>query len=76
MNKHAVNSCPSCGQKIPLKKFIFLTNYSTITCDRCKSKLEIGNRVKNGLVGGISGALTAASITGMAYTGQSEMLQI
>jgi DNA-directed RNA polymerase subunit RPC12/RpoP len=65
-----MNLCPNCKQKIPPKNFLFLTNYSTITCKKCNSKLEVRNRIQNSIIGGLFGAASAASITGFALIGE------
>lgn len=65
-----MNTCPNCEQKIPFKKFLLLTNYSTITCKKCNAKLEVKNRIQFSLIGGLFGGASAASITGFAFIGE------
>lgn len=62
--------CPSCGQRIPFRKFVQLNNFSVTNCTGCNARIEISNRTANAVIAGISGALAAAFIVMGAYIGQ------
>jgi len=51
-------TCPKCRNKIPGWKLMFLTNFNTITCSTCLTKLQ-ANRKINSLIGGIGGGMGA-----------------
>ena len=49
-------TCPKCGNKIPAWKLIFLTNFNTITCPTCSTRLQANKKI-NTLIGGIGGGV-------------------
>ena len=52
--------CPKCGNKIPGWKMMFLTNFNTITCPTCSTKLQVKNKGTSSLIGGIGGGVGGA----------------
>jgi len=51
-------TCPKCKNKIPGWKLMFLTNFNTITCPTCSTRLQANKKI-NSLIGGIGGAVGA-----------------
>ena len=70
MSKNQIASCPSCGGRIPFKKFVQLNNFSVTNCVDCNARIEISNRTANGIIAGVSGIISAASIFLGAYYGE------
>ena len=71
MSKNQIACCPNCAGRIPFKKFVELNNFSATNCGICKVRIEISNRTANGVIAGISGIISAASIVlsaGIAQT--------
>lgn len=62
--------CPSCGQRIPFRKFVQLNNFSVTNCTGCKARIEISNRTANAIIAGVSGTAAAASVVIGIYVGQ------
>ena len=48
--------CPKCRSKIPAWKLMFLTNFNTITCLTCSTRLQANRRISS-LIGGIGGGI-------------------
>lgn len=69
MSKNQIACCPNCAGRIPFKKFVELNNFSATNCGICKVRIEISNRTANGVIAGISGIISAASIVLSAYIG-------
>jgi len=51
-------TCPKCRNKIPARKLLFLTNFNTIGCPACSTRLQANKKI-NSLIGGIGGGLGA-----------------
>jgi hypothetical protein len=49
-------TCPKCRNKIPAWKLLFLTNFNTITCPTCSTRLQLNKKISR-LIGGIGGGL-------------------
>ena len=49
-------TCPKCRNKIPVWKLMFLTNFNTITCPTCSTRLQANKKI-NSLIGGIGGGV-------------------
>ena len=62
--------CPKCKNEIPLKKFIFLTNYNNIKCSSCFSELK-ANKKTNSILGAIGGGIGAGVTTLLLVTYQT-----
>jgi DNA-directed RNA polymerase subunit RPC12/RpoP len=52
--------CPKCGDRIPSRKLILLTNRSTVACPSCSAKLQVKNKNFSGLVGASGGLIVMA----------------
>lgn len=59
-----MNSCPKCGNEIPLKKFFFVSNFRNIKCPSCNTEL-LSDKITLSVIGGISG-FSAALTVGIA----------
>jgi uncharacterized protein (DUF983 family) len=70
MSRNQNACCPSCGERIPFKKFVQLNNFSVTNCNGCNARIEISNRTANAIIAGVSGIISAASIVFGAYLGQ------
>ena len=55
-------TCPKCRNKIPAWKLMFLTNFNTITCSTCSTRLKANKKI-NSLIGGIGGGVGAGIAT-------------
>jgi hypothetical protein len=68
-----MNNCPRCMNKIPLRKYFFMSNLRNIRCPSCKTEL-LPNKMTLSIIGGISGfcgALTPGIASVIYYlTGQ------
>lgn len=71
MSKNQIASCPSCGSRIPFKKFVQLNNFSATNCETCNTRIEISNRTTNAVMAGISGVVSAFCIFVCAYEGKA-----
>ena len=50
--------CPKCGNKIPARKLLLLTRFSTsTTCPMCSSQLEWKNKRTGSVIGGLGGGV-------------------
>jgi DNA-directed RNA polymerase subunit RPC12/RpoP len=52
--------CPKCGDEIPSRKVMFLTNRSTVACPSCSAKLQVKNKNFSHLVGASGGLIVMA----------------
>lgn len=76
MSKNQIACCPSCGGRIPFKKFLLLNNYSVANCNECHFRIEIENRNENALIAGISGATSSVLIILCTYYGYKDYASI
>jgi len=53
-------TCPKCGNKLPERKLMFLTNLNAITCPTCLARVQVKNKKTSSLIGGIGGGVGAA----------------
>ena len=51
--------CPKCGTKLKARKILLLTNFNTITCPTCASKLRMKNTDANRAVSVVIGGVGA-----------------
>jgi len=56
-----MNNCPNCGKKIPLKEFVFVSNFKNITCPSCGEEL-LPEKKTLSVIGGISGFAAALTV--------------
>ncbi|MES2328503.1 MAG: hypothetical protein V4539_02805 [Bacteroidota bacterium] len=70
MSKNQTACCPSCGGRIPFKKFVQLNNFSVTNCGDCNARIEISNRTANAVIAAVSGVASAAAVVLGAYLGQ------
>ncbi len=56
-----MNNCPNCGNTIPLKEFVFVSNFRNITCPDCREEL-LPDKKTLSVIGGISGCAAAITI--------------
>jgi DNA-directed RNA polymerase subunit RPC12/RpoP len=52
--------CPKCGNKIPSRKLMLLTNRNTVACPTCSAKLQVKNKNFGRLVGASGGLIVMA----------------
>lgn len=56
-----MNNCPKCMNKIPLKKYFFVSNFRNIRCPSCDVEL-ISDKIALSVIGGISGFGAALTV--------------
>lgn len=56
-----MSKCPHCHNEIPLNKFLWVNNFSTLKCPHCHSELLPDKKMLS-LIGGVSGATLAFTV--------------
>src|SRR5262245_6755156 len=59
--------CPSCSAKVAPWKLWFLTNFNSIVCDTCQTRL-VANRARSSVIGGVGGLVSVIIIVSAITT--------
>ncbi|MHC3130180.1 MAG: hypothetical protein IBV52_08920 [Candidatus Bathyarchaeota archaeon] len=49
--------CPNCRNRIAAWKLMVLTNWNSVTCPTCSTRLQIKNKTVSSLIGGVGGGI-------------------